>query len=311
MGYSVKVKIDHYDPRSDGTAAIYLQVTIDRKKKRLPLHITWPIDKFSDTHYCKARTRTDPDVDQYNTIISDALAKANNIRKEYLLRSIHLTMDVFLKEYRTNLNKNDFIQYFSTKSFERWNTGMISQETYDNEKVTLRKIKKFYEVLPFNEFDDEWAFKFDRRLKSDVGGSPQKPSRFKEISTNGRWPRHKHVIIYLNMAARKDSIKFHNPYTKFKNILEDGSWKPLTIDQFKELLTFYIEWKNKPLPILYKQQDHRKGLTNPEVIILRRFLFACNCSLRISDLQRLDRSMFANNAMTIVPHKTKRHGTKI
>jgi hypothetical protein len=311
MGYSAKIKIDTAYKRTDGTCAIFMQILIDRKKSRIQLGICWPPEKFSERDYCKPRTRKDPDADEYNIIISNALAKANTIRKDYLLRGIHLTIETFLKEFRTDLNKNDFIQYFAQKSFERWNTGKITNETYEKEKGTLRKLQKFYTVLPFHEFNIDWPEDFDRRLKRDINTNIREEVRKKEISINGRWPRHKHVKVYLNIASNKDNIKFTDPYTKFKNQLQDGSWKPLELGQFKTLLEQYIAWKDNPLPMLYKLKDMRKGLTKSEVIVLRRFLFSCNSALRISDLQELDVTMFNKGQMTIVPKKTERYGTKI
>lgn len=237
--------------------------------------------------------------------------KANNIRKDYLLRGIHLSLESFLKEYKTDLNKNDFIQYYAQKSFERWNKGMISNETYEKEKGTLKKLQKFYTVIPFHEFNADWPNDFDRQLKRDINTEINPELRKKEISINGRWPRHKHVKTYLNIAKRIDNIKFTDPYSRFKNQLQDGNWKPLELGQFKNLLELYLKWKDQPLPMLYKQKDSRQGLTNSEIVVLRRFLFSCNCALRISDLQKLDRSMFDNGQMTIVPQKTERYGTKI
>ena len=128
--------------------------------------------------------------------------KANNIRKDYLLRGIHLSLESFLKEYKTDLNKNDFIQYYAQKSFERWNKGMISNETYEKEKGTLKKLQKFYTVIPFHEFNADWPNDFDRQLKRDINTEINPELRKKEISINGRWPRHKHVKTYLNIAKR-------------------------------------------------------------------------------------------------------------
>ena len=308
MGFSAAIKIDSQSPRKDGTCAVYLQVIVNRKKARIQTNICWPAEKFNDKNFCKPRYKNDPDSEEYNIIINSALSKANEIRKDYLLRGLTLTLESFLKEYTTDLNKNDFIEYFAKKSFERWNKGAISNETYKKEKGTLKKLKKFYNYLPFHELNPDWANEFDRKLKRDV--DPEDETK-KEISKNGRWPRHKHVITYLNIASKFDNIKFVNPYDRFKNELQEGSWKPLSIDDFKKLANIYFDWKDKPLPPLYKKKDLRPGLNKSEVLVLRRFLFSCNCALRISDLQKLDRSMFENGQMTLVPHKTRQYGTKI
>ncbi len=277
---------------------IFLQVIIDRKKTKIDLDISWPPERFKDS-LCNRRFKDDPDYNEYNIIIENARAKANNINKDYLLRGIKLNLESFIKEYRSNLNKADFIQYFAQKSFERWNKGIISDDTYEKEKGTLSKLKSFSPIIPFHEFHADWAQLFDKHLKKE----------FKN-EINGRWNRHKHIKTYLSIAKGPDRISFIDPYSRFKNILTDSKWKPLELGQMKTLLEKYIEWKDKPLPIIYKK-DERKGLSVSDVIVLRRFLFSCNCALRISDLQKLDRSMFSNGEMSITPKKTKQYGTTI
>ncbi|MCZ8021229.1 MAG: tyrosine-type recombinase/integrase [Cyclobacteriaceae bacterium] len=308
MGFSAKLKIETIDLKKDGTGAIFLQVIIDRKKARINTGLFWPKDSFDEKDLCKPRFKKDPDVEEYNVILNSALARCNSIRKDYMLRNINLTLPAFLREYKTDLNKNDFIEYFAQKSFDRWNRGLISDVTYEKEKGTLKKLKKFYDYLAFSDFNYDWAYDFDRKLRKDVSSKDEKR---KEISVNGRWVRHKHVVTYLNIAKRLDSIRFNNPYERFKIELQEGSWKPIPLEDFKRLMSVYIEWKDKPLAKLHSKKDLREGLNTTELIVLRRFLFSCNCSLRISDLQKLDKSMFDNGQMTITPHKTKRYGTKL
>jgi integrase/recombinase XerD len=306
MGYSAKIKIDHARPKQDGTAAIFLQVIIDRKKTRIDLDISWPPSKFNLKDLtCKPRQRADEDVEEYNVIIENARSKANSIHKEYLIKGIHLNLESFQKEYRSNLNKNDFILYFGQKSYERWNKSKINDDTYEKEKGTLNRLQSFASVIPFHEFNHEWAFDFDKHLKK----------QFKN-EHNTRWARHKHITTYLNIARDIDKIQFSDPYARFKNKLVESSWGPLTLEQMKLMVEWYLKWKANPLPYLkrkngIKQVDTREGLTFSEVGIVRKFLFACNTSLRISDMNNQDESLFTNGNMSITPHKTERYGTKI
>lgn len=317
MGYSAKIKIDPKKPRQDGTNSIYLQIIIDRKKKDIPLGIAWPAARFSPTDGCRPRMKNDPDVDEYNIVIGNARAKANKIHKNHLVRGLHLTLDGFLREYRSDLNKNDFIQYFAQKSLDRWNKTILSDATYEKEKGTLKRLKQFVfsldpaskgkqfpdeinVVLPFHEISFDFASSFDNFLQK----------QFKN-EKNGRWNRHKHIITYLNMARDMDKLQFDDPYSRFSNKLVDGTWKPLSLEQMLSLFEHYIRWRDNPLPSLANQKDFRDGLTHSEIVVLRRFLFGCNTALRISDLQALDESKFANGEMNIVPEKTERYGTKI
>lgn len=98
MGYSAKIKIDSKRPKKDGTCMIFMQVIIDRKKVKIDLDISWPANKFKDNR-CLKRYRDDADVDEYNVIIGNAEARANAIRKDYLIRGEHMPLESFLKEY--------------------------------------------------------------------------------------------------------------------------------------------------------------------------------------------------------------------
>ncbi len=306
MSYSARIKIDEQRPRKDGTAAIFLYVIINRLKKRIDLDISWPPTQFNQKDSCcKPRTRNDADYEQYNVVIDNARTKANDIRKQYLVKGLPLSLETFMKEYRSNLNKDNFIEYFRQKSFHRWNKQIISDETYEKEKGTIGRLENFCAVLPFHEFNHEWAGSFDRYLKKD----------FKN-QHNTRWMRHKHVITYLNMARDIDKITFDDPYSRFTNSLVESSWGPLELDQLLLLVKWYSAWKDHPLEYLkrkngVKQIDTREGLTYSEVGVLRKFLFACNTSLRISDMNRQEESHFNEGSMALTPHKTERFGTKI
>src|SRR5436190_2302741 len=116
MGYSAKIKIDSKRPKKDKNAMIFLQVIINRQKAKIDLGISWPAVRFHPVDFCKPRQKGDEDVEEYNVIIRNALSKANSIHKNSLIRESTLTLSSFLKDYKTNLNKNDFIKYYEQQS---------------------------------------------------------------------------------------------------------------------------------------------------------------------------------------------------
>lgn len=308
MGYSLKLKIDNYK-KKDGTSAVFLQVIINRRKERIGLDFSWPSNRFSVAGGCRPRFKGDEEADVYNVVIDNARRKAAEIRKQYLLRGWHLTLEAFMAEFTSDLNKGDFVKYFEGKSFDRWKVREISDETYAKEKVVLGKLTKFAirhsnGVISFSSFSSKWAPAFDKFLK----GKDYKND------DNTRWGNHKIIQTYLSLA-REDKIVFDDPYSKFVNRTVESSWGPLELHELKKLIDVYNEWKVKPLKILRKdgvhQEDTREGLTYSEVCILRKFLFACNTALRVSDLQKLDEDLFNEARMSITPHKTERWGTKI
>lgn len=270
--------------RKDGTCGIYLQVIIHRKKLEIGLDLQWPPDRFDENGGCKPVSKDDVQrAHDYNIIINNARKKANEIMMYYRMRDLPIDIDMFRREYYSNMNKNNFIEYFDTKSLHRWNKGLISAVTYKQEKSTLAKLKQFKDVIPFNSFHAQWGQEFDRYLENE----------FKN-DQNTRWSEKKRIRTYLNMAA-SEGIAFIDPYKSFRIGQKKSRFKALSQTQFEKLWNYYLS----------------SEITPPAKSILRRFLFSCNTGLRISDLMRLTRDNFKNGRMTIAPHKTKRFGTKV
>ena len=269
------------------------------------LGISWPLNKINVAEgTLLPRMKNDPDVDAYNIVIGNARTKVNEIRKQYMIRGVNLTLETFLREFNSDLNKNDFIQYIEKKSFNRWKERLISDHTYDNEKVVINHLKQFQDSIPFNSFTSKWAKDWDKFLEK------------KGNDLNTRWGKHKVVITYLNLAHDEEKVSFDDPYARFIVRTAESSWGPISLEDLQTLLEAYMDHRQNPLPFLKKKRginqiDTRRGLTAPEVVVLRKFLFSCNSALRASDLAKLDEDLFENGHMTITPHKTERFGTAI
>jgi integrase len=270
------------------------------------LEFAWPEKYFSEKKgCCLPRSKDDDMAEVYNVVIKNAQSKANTIHKKYLISGHHMTLESFIRDFKSDLNKNDFVSYIEKKAYHRWDKKLISGDTYDAEKSVINKLKAFQPSIPFNTFNTTWAKLWDNFLKKKGNGE------------NTRWGNHKIIQTYLSLAKTEDKITFDDPYGRFTNKMVESSWGPLEVQDLQKLIIKYFEWKDKPLPPMRakpgvkNQKDEREGLTFGEIIIIRKFLFACNSSLRISDMQELDEDIFKNGEMTITPHKTERYGTKI
>lgn len=288
---SVKLKIYRRDVRKDGTCGVYLQVLINRRKLDIGLDIKWPPNKFDETVGCKPRpmkTKADKleekqTVNALNIIIGNAKTKANDIFLFYHVRDLPIDVDIFRREFHSNMNKNDFVTFFKQKSHHRWNKGLISDNTYKQEKSTLAKLIKFGETIPFNSFHAEWGQEFDLFLRKTYGNEQ-----------NTLWSEKKRIRTYLNMAAA-DGIAFIDPYKRFKVPQKKSRFKALSKTQFNTLLDFYDS----------------KHIDSIQKVVLRRFLFSCSTGLRIGDLRHLTTDNFKDGKMTLDPRKTKRYATQI
>ena len=165
--------------------------------------------------------------------------------------------------------------YFRAKIVERHRKEKISDITRKNHFSTLNALAAFRPYIPFDTLTTDFTDDFDAYLKKTVKG------------LNTRWGRHKDVKTYLALA-RKDRMKFENPYEDFKNREEPGQWKPLRPAELEKLMDFY-------------------RLCAPRTIqrrVLARFLFSCCSSLRLGDLKNIANAAIENREMTFKAHKT-------
>ena len=282
MGYSAKVVLRR-PARKDGSCQVRLMVVLDGRPVPIGLKVDWPPALFNESAgrclaYVPPKERG-PDyaeqlarltdaaggtealvkrVADYNLIIGKAQAKANDIFVETRLTSQPLSAERFLLEYNTEGSKQDFVSYYYHKVIERHRKGLISDITKKNHLSTYRALRAFREVIPFYSLNPEFADDFKVYLDKQVRG------------LNTRWARHKDVKTYLAWA-RRDKIKFEDPYAYFTNQSEPGKWKPLKPDELRKLEAYY-------------------GLCapgSPQRQVLCKFLFSCKSGLRLGDLKNI------------------------
>ncbi len=271
--------------KKDGCAALYLRVIIDRASVKIPLKISWDHRLWDDKNQCcKPRHKDDKACADTNLIIKDALGRATEILVQYRLKRLSISLDLFLKEYRSNLNKEDFLVYYEQKVVVRLRNEEITFESRKNHLATLNHLKAWKKTLLFSEINEKTAYEFDRFLQKKTGSQ----------TMNARWGQHKNFKTYLNQA-KKDRINFIHPYDFFKAKSEMGRFQPLTQSEFLDLWQYYhgIEIKG----------------TNREV--LRAFLFGCCTGMRHSDVRRFTLDWIDGDFIDFVPHKTRRFGTRV
>ena len=293
MGYSANVVLRR-PARRDGTCQVRLLVVLDGRAVPLALKVAWPPALFDEeTGRCLASvpaTRRGPGyaaqlaaataaagglpalvqlVHDYNLLIGQAQGKANRIFVEARLSGAVLTAEKFRQEYNTEGSKSDFVSYFYHKIIERHRKQKISDNTRKNHLSTWRELKRFREIIPFYTLTIEFADDFKLHLDTHIR------------SLNTRWARHKDVKTYLAIA-RRDKIRFEDPYQDFKNQSEPGKWRPLPPDELRRLEAYY-------------------GLCAPGTAprrILCKFLFSCASGLRLGDLKNIANAQLDGNRLT-------------
>lgn len=285
MSHSVKFVTEKHRTKKDGTTAIYLRITINRESKKIPVKISWPADLWDEhKQICKPRHKGDSEADDMNLILKDTYSKATEIFVQYRLRRLGINLDTFLKEFRSNLNKDDFLLYMEQKIRQRLREDDINSESRRIHNTTLNHLKSWKKQILFSELTDKTAYEFQMYLKKKTTCQ----------SLNAQWCQHKNFKTYLN-CAKKDGIHFINPYDYYKAKSEMGRYLPLTHYQFLEMWNYY-----NSLDITHRERE-----------VLRAFIFSCVTGMRHSDVRRVQLDWIDGDFFDFIPWKTRRFRTRV
>ncbi|QIX60850.1 tyrosine-type recombinase/integrase [Hymenobacter sp. BT18] len=302
MSYSaqIRIKTDYLllgkpsPVRKDGTAALYLQVLIDGSAKKIPLDISWHPDLF-DEAACKclhspaaalALHREESQAEANTLICQQMKSDAYQVFTDLHLRRQPITMESFLKNFRSGFSKDCLVKYYTAKLEARRASHEITEESWKSQRSSLRKLMAFSARQPFSTMAERgFAKKYDTYLQ-----------RLGHAATT-RWGFHKDVKTYLNLARKEDNIWFPDPYVNFVNSQpEKGNWEAL-LKRDLQLLDAYYH-------VLEPGTSRRQ--------VLRRWLFAlASCGMRISDQQRIQEDWRMFDVLSFIPFKNRKKGKKI
>jgi site-specific recombinase XerD len=300
--YSVNIKLRR-PPRADGTCLVLLQVILEGQLVRINLKTDWTAEFFDEgKEWCRSSLPVaerpgnykellamataaaggtvellEKRAQDYNLIIGQALARANEVLVAHRLSKepTALTPARFLLEFKTAGSREDFIKYYEARLTERYRKGQIKKRTWINQTSTLNALKEFRARIPFNTLDFRFADDWAEYLAKHVRG------------LNTRWGRHKDTKAYLALA-RKDKIRFEDPYTCFANSCEPGKWKPLQPAEHERMAAYYTMCAPRTV-------DRR---------VLAKFLFSCCSSLRLGDLKQIGQATLDGTALRFAMQKT-------
>lgn len=217
----------------------------------------------------------------YNMIIREAMARANDILTFYRLAGRAITIKDFDREYGSYYNKASFVDYYQHKLEERLSKGLILHSTYRSQKYSLSVLRKIAPELNFSQLNAQFIQELDIMMSK----------KLKITDVNSRHGRHKDFRCYINLAI-KDGCAKENPYKEVKIPTAPGKWYALTKEQYEVLHAYYLSPEINPF--------HKHPL--------RRFLFGCHTGLRISDLMKIEEEWLVGDTLVFEPQKTKRYG---
>ncbi|MES2813233.1 MAG: site-specific integrase [Bacteroidota bacterium] len=272
LTYKIKIKDDFI--RKDGTSALYIQLFLNKDRKRLPLDLSVKIDEFdSDKQRC---SKKNPNNKDYNLIIEKKLSDINAIEVNYRLSGVPLTLEKLINELDNPTCWIDFIQFWEEElknQKEKLKPGTLRQQTSALSKLKEYKASILFYELTNDMYDDILLF-----LKV------KKKNNKSTISTFS-----KNFKKYLNIAQKKGiRISLQPEDIKCKSFRGDRTFLDATEinKMYKYLISEFIN-------------DTHKAIIN-------RFLFSCFTGLRISDIQKITNENIIGDYIVFVAEKTEK-----
>lgn len=272
LSYKIRIKSEY--TRSDGTCALYLDISLDGDRKKPPLNISVP-EKYFDKQKQRVKRGYKFSKD-YNILIEKMLADINAIEVNYRLSGETMTLKKVMEDLNKPSLRVDF-NIFATNYLEATKDS-IKESTYRQQKGALSKIKRFRSPLFFSDIDEDFIDEFVGWLKThEKNSDPTIQGTLKNFKK------------YLH-AANKRGIQTKLDYSDITVKSMKGDFTFLTPDEVKSLYEFY---SNKYINPTWKN-------------ILQRYLFSCFTGLRISDIEHITHDNVVGDTLVFTMAKTNK-----
>lgn len=261
--------------KKDNTYPVYLSFQLDRKKIRINTGVTATPEEWDDEKK-QIRGRSAPANDK-NLVIKSAKAFITDIHVRYRLLRQTLTVDVFMREWENRAASQNFIRYMENRCHEKLRQNDIAESTHTTQKGLVKDLTAFRGIIPFYDLNDSLLKDFRSYLRK-IGNKPNTINK-------------KFRILHAYIAdAIKEKLIDHNPVDEVDAKTEDVQ------------VSFLDDREVEVLFELYNSEE----LGELHQGILRKFLFACLCGLRISDANSIEMSHIVSGYIQKQMIKTKR-----
>lgn len=251
----ITIKRRNDSERSDGRAALYAVLNIERIKIRVPLDISVTSEEWNpEKEIIKGRSQ---EVKDKNLIIANTKAKISDILVRARLTGEPLTKEEFMAIYRRPAETMNFIQ-FALQHLEDLKNG-FQPETMRHHKAALRKLESYNPNLQINDITPEWLQTYAAHLRKKYNNTP------------GTIRKNMCVIRMHYYAAMREGKVKNNPFAVYKLPTQDPAVIFLTEKELDSLISLF-----------------RSGnLPQNELDTLRFFLFMTFTAMHISDARSL------------------------
>lgn len=257
---SVKTKfIPRNYQNKEGLSLLYLHITGNQKRNRIPLDIY-----VSAKDFCKKEQRlktTDGHSKDINLIIDNLQSKITSIKTTYRLANKKLDVDSLTEEFINGIPRINFFAFADW--FLQKQKGQLAKGTYEKQYYMLEKWKRWKKTIYFTELDQKFILNF-RQWMNNIGNNK--------------------TTVESNIATLK---KFLNAAKKHGILL------PIEVDDIKVGSTTGNRTDLKPSEVNRLYEYYKSGFINDQNrLVLGYFLFSCFTGLRVSEVLSIHRSQF-------------------
>ncbi len=262
---------------ADQTVPICLSAYVNHHKIVIPLSMKVPLRYWDDRH--REIKSGCPEAVYWNADIANVKMNVAAIITNANAKNIQLTRENFKAKLLQAVSDADFIE-FALAELE--NRKEITRSTYNQQKSSLNKLKRFRNKIPFSELNRTVVKDYESWLYAE------------KQQVNTVWAALKTFKTYVNLAILR-GIEIQNPFTNFELKRGQGRKVFCTIPDLHKLLA------------KYDKHEVPENLRSSLLV----FLVGCFTSLRISDINSLDRSWIIDGELSFRPLKTIRFNKRI
>lgn len=264
--------------RKDGTAPLYLIVTINGKRVWINTKLHLPPEDFN--YQRQLINPKHPLASDYDLIVGNMEGQINGILVRYRLKNVALTPELFREELEKPSKVIDLYGFLIDAIHER--KGEITESSIRQHMAMVNKLREFKPNLVFSQVDEDLVKRFDRWLKN-----------VKKNQQNTRHNTIKRLRAYMNIAHQKGLVD-KNPLVK------------LPVRKVTTLPEFLTEGEIEQLVNLYD----KKFLPEKYQRILRRYLFGVATGMRVSDIKRVEWEDIYGNLLVFIMQKSRNQNPK-
>ncbi|WP_417365871.1 tyrosine-type recombinase/integrase [Flavobacterium beibuense] len=262
---------NHVDKK--GRSLLYLHITQDSKRQRIPLEDMKIEPRFWDQKKQRAKSSA-KHVPHFNLLLDNIERKITTIKTTYHLQEMHLTLDRFKEEFLNTMSRTDFLAFM--KKMLDDNQHIMKEGTHKNQMKVWRKLKKHSETIRFSEITLSWISDYKNFLLVKEG-----------LASTSMFGHIKVIKKYLNEASKRgvklaiETRMIHCGSTSGNRVNLDGE----EVDIMAEYFTSRFIKDSHKVPL---------GL----------FLLSCFNGFRISDAQQITKENISKNKIIFTSVKT-------